>query len=403
MIRLVHFADIHIGAEAYGRVDPQTGVSSRLTDFLRALDQMVDYALAHDVGLLVFAGDAYKSREPSPTHQREFASRILRVARSGIPVVLLAGNHDMPQVPARATSVDIFATLQVEGVHVARTIDTLALQTKQGPIQVVTVPWITRTTLLTQDECRGKTMQQIDLELLGRVEELLREETRRLDSSLPTVLAVHGSVTGATFGSEKSVMLGAGLTLPLGLVSDPAFDYVALGHIHKHQVLRRQPPVVYSGSMERIDFSEESEDKGFVVVEVERGQCSFAFVPVSARRFITIQARPTGDDPTAEVLEIIARQEIAEAVVRLIIRVSEAQAPLLNLRTVRKALDPAFHVASVALDVARESRIRIGSQAVEGLTPIEMLVRYLETKNTGGERAQRLTSRASKLMQDLND
>jgi len=84
MIKLVHFADLHLGVENYGRLDPTTGLSSRLTDFLRAFDQVVDYALdeANDVDLVVFAGDAFKTRDPSPTYQRAFA--YLLAGRDGL-------------------------------------------------------------------------------------------------------------------------------------------------------------------------------------------------------------------------------------------------------------------------------------------------------------------------------
>ena len=80
MIKLLHFADLHLGVENYGRIDPATGLSTRLVDFLRAYDQVVDYALENDISLVIFAGDAYKTRDPNPTYQREFARRIRRIS-----------------------------------------------------------------------------------------------------------------------------------------------------------------------------------------------------------------------------------------------------------------------------------------------------------------------------------
>ena len=72
-MRILHFSDLHIGVENYGRIDPTTGLSTRLGDFLAALDQVVDFALENDVDLVLLAGDVYKGRDPSQTHQREFA------------------------------------------------------------------------------------------------------------------------------------------------------------------------------------------------------------------------------------------------------------------------------------------------------------------------------------------
>ena len=95
MIKMLHFADIHIGMENYGRTDPTTGLSSRVMDFVHRLDDMVAYALDNDVDLAIFAGDAFKTRNPNPTFQREFAFRVQDIA-AHCPVVLLVGNHDLP-------------------------------------------------------------------------------------------------------------------------------------------------------------------------------------------------------------------------------------------------------------------------------------------------------------------
>ena len=87
-MRIIHFADLHIGVENYGR-PTEKGWSSRMEDFLIAFDALVDYALAEGADAVIFAGDAYKAREPSQTHQREFARRIRRLSQAGIPSFLL--------------------------------------------------------------------------------------------------------------------------------------------------------------------------------------------------------------------------------------------------------------------------------------------------------------------------
>ena len=73
---VVHTADVHIGVENYGIPDPETRSSSRLKDFLDTLDEVVEYSITHNADLVIFAGDQYKSRNPSQTHQREFAYRV---------------------------------------------------------------------------------------------------------------------------------------------------------------------------------------------------------------------------------------------------------------------------------------------------------------------------------------
>src|SRR5215217_7931976 len=97
-MKLLHFADLHLGVENYGRIDTQTGLSSRLGDFLHRLDDVVDYAIAERMDAVLFAGDAFKTRDPNPTVQRAFAERIRRLSRATIPTILLIGNHDLPSV-----------------------------------------------------------------------------------------------------------------------------------------------------------------------------------------------------------------------------------------------------------------------------------------------------------------
>ena len=112
-MRILHFSDLHIGVENYGRLNPNTGFSTRLNDFLFSLDQVVEWALTEDVDLVLLAGDAYKGRDPNQTHQREFATGLARLSNAGIPSVLLVGNYDLPSVVSRATAVEIFRTLQL--------------------------------------------------------------------------------------------------------------------------------------------------------------------------------------------------------------------------------------------------------------------------------------------------
>src|SRR4051812_45967196 len=160
-IRVAHLADTHIGMENYGRLNPETGLNQRLHDFLNSLDQAIDGALAAGVDLVVFAGDIYKTRDPTPTHQREFATRIRRLSAAGVHTVIVAGNHDIPLSQGRATSVDIFRALEVERVTTARTLGTLRIDTKSGPVQVIAFPWAVRSTILTQPDYKNLSISEL--------------------------------------------------------------------------------------------------------------------------------------------------------------------------------------------------------------------------------------------------
>lgn len=401
MIRLLHFADLHLGAESYGSFDPATGLSSRLGDFLASLDRVTQHALDSDIHLVLFAGDAYKTNDPGPTHQREFAQRIGRLARAGIPTVLLTGNHDIPHTRGRANTVEIFETLAIDNVYVCSRPDLLTIETRGGPVQVVTLPWLGRSTLLSLDEHKNKTIAEIQETIVEKAENIIASYIERLAPDTPTVFLAHGSVFGASYGSERKTTLGQDLLLPRMLCAHPAFDYAALGHIHRHQVLHDSPPVVYSGSLERIDFGEEKEEKGFVVAEVEKGHTRYTFVPSGARRFVTIEVEVQSDDPMAEVRRAVGQHEIDGAIVRLIVHLTAEQEGLIDERECRRLLKDAFYVAAVVRDVRRPGRTRIFSDgAVEELSPRELLRKYFENKKVPPKRIDVLLKHADALIND---
>jgi exonuclease SbcD len=404
MIRLLHFSDLHLGVENYGRLDPSTGLGTRLGDFLRSFDSVVDYALAEQIDLVLFCGDAYQTVRPSPTNQREFARRIRRLTEGGVAVFLLIGNHDLPLAAGKAASIDIFGTLEVPNVVVADTVGTHLIETRSAKVQIVALPWPIRSHYLAKTQLKGKTTEQINDELAKAVTKLVDEEIENLDPQLPTVLAAHITVFGAetSYGTGTSVFRGQEVILPQSLLANSAFDYVALGHLHKHQVVREaHPPVVYSGSVERLDFGEESEDKGFVVVGLEKGSAEFEFVPLAGREFLTIEVKPKGDDPTTEVLESISGHDISDKVVRLIVRITADQEPLLKDSEVFRAVSDAFHVAAVIKDVERPVRLRIGGRNYEEMTTRQILETYFRASEVPQDRAEVLLQHAERLISDL--
>jgi len=405
MIKLLHFSDLHLGVENYGRLDPATGLSTRLGDFLRSLDSVVDCALGEDVDVVVFCGDAYHTVHPSPTNQREFARRIRRLSEAGIQVFLLVGNHDLPLSTGKAASTEIFGTLEVPNVLVADTVGTHHIDTRSGRLQIVALPWPIRSHFLAKTQLRGLTTEQINDELAKAVTELVNKEIETLDPELPAVLAAHITVFGAetSYGARSSVWLGQEVTIPQSLLASSAFDYVALGHLHRHQIVRKaHPPAVYSGSIERLDFGEEGEQKGFVLVQLDKGVTEFEFVPLQVRDFLTIEVKPKGEDPTAEVLESIAAHDISDKVVRLFIHMTPEQEPLLRDNEVLRTLAGAFHVAAMVKDVERPVRLRIGSRNYQEMTTRQILETYFRAQQVPQERAKVLLRHAEELLADLD-
>lgn len=385
-MRILHLADLHLGVENYGRVDPATGLHSRLNDYLDRLDEAIAIGMAEGVHLVLIAGDIYKNRTPNPTHQREFARRVHRLRSAGVPVFILTGNHDISPAAGRAHSVEIFDALGVEGVTIADRPRLHQLATAAGPLQIIALPWVTRHNLMTRDEMRGASFATIEYELRRRLESFVEDAARRLDLAIPALIAFHGSLDGAQLGAERAMTLGQDLVLPRSVMAQPGVAYVAMGHIHKHQALSHDPPMVYPGSIERVDFGERDEPKGCVLVTISAGKASWEFRPLAARPFVSIEKDVRGSsDPLDQVRVLIGRHDLHDAVVRVELRAEREQVPLLREQAIRVLLEQAgaFVIAAVNINVERSGRQRLAGAEQEllaGLTPRRALELYLHSK-----------------------
>jgi exonuclease SbcD len=408
-LRIAHIADTHIGMENYGRINPETGLNQRLHDFLASLDQAIDGAIGAGVDLVAFAGDIYKTRDPTPTHQREFARRIHRLTSAGIQTILVAGNHDVPLSAGRATSVDIFRALEVPGVTVARTLATHRVQTKAGPVQVVAFPWAVRSMVLAQPEFKNHTIADLNQAMIDLTRDKLRAEAETLDPEIPAIIVGHAHLFGARIGAERLLTMGNDPMYDLATFDLPGIDLVALGHIHKHQVLHyASPPVVYAGSIDRVDFGEQDEAKGWVYAEIpEKGHAEWDFRPVSARPFLTVEARVESDNATEDVVRAIARaaDKLDNAVVRVRIDVPPERAGELREDDIRAHLKSAYYIAPIERTSHQRPRGRWGDAAavIRRAAPLEALALYLEHQKVDVTRRETLLRYARALMTDEGD
>jgi len=306
MPTILHFADAHIDIANYGRHDPQSGLPMRVMDYLKSLDEIIDTAIAEKVDLVLFAGDAYKDRSPAPTFQREWGRLIMRLSHAGIPTLLLVGNHDLSPALGRAHALESFDTLEVPYVRVLDQPTFLGpAELGDLPIQVIALPWIARSGLLAHLGISASEPGKVFAQIEERLAELVSGWLENTDPKLPTILTAHASVQGAQYGNERTVMLGGDLVLSGALVRDPRLDYVALGHIHKPQDLNpdAHPPVIYPGSIERVDFGEAQDDKFFVVAEVNKGVSEVEWRQLKhIRPFIDLAYRLESPDEVTEQL-----------------------------------------------------------------------------------------------------
>jgi exonuclease SbcD len=419
-MRILHFADLHLGVENYGRPDAATGLHTRLLDFLRSFDFIVDAAITRQVDLALFCGDAFRSREPLTNLQCLFAERIRRLVEADIPVLILAGNHDQPPLPGKHSALEIYPILSVPGVVVALTPGLRRIETRSGPVQVACLP-----AAAGSSEFRVQSSESGKAEDRNGVLQLIDKMASQLTPDCPAILAAHVMVKGAYVSSGAYLNPKSEITLPREALARPEFAYVALGHVHTFQDLNPNgaPPLVYCGSPERVDFGEEKEDKGFVIAEigeVESSQlasrslgegrfsvpspnnkfiASYEFMQTPARKFITVDVQLEPGSGTTQVLEAIAEQEIEDSVVKLVLHSSEEMA--VDVREIQRALGGAAFATPVSREVENPpARLRAPDLAQHWGNPLAALEEYLHTTRYSEERKAQLRTAAKHLLDE---
>jgi exonuclease SbcD len=410
MLTILHFADAHIDMANYGRHDPESGLPMRVIDFLKSLDTIVDTAIEEKVDLVLFAGDAYKDRNPAPTFQREWGRRIIRLSKAGIPTILLVGNHDLSPALGRAHAIEEFNTLEVPYVHVINKPAFLKPEDIDGlPLQILALPWISRSGLVAHLGLRPGASQkvgQVYEELESRLTELVQGWFEQIDPDFPVVFTAHASIQGAKYGAERTVMLGSDMVLPGSLVRDPRLDYVALGHIHKPQNLNENahPPVIYPGSIERVDFGEVADDKFFVIARVDHGETEvewrqLADIRPFVDRSLVLDSKEDIDRRLRAALP--PPEQLQGAIVRLIIEYPRDWEALIDDASLREYAQDAFEFHLVKRPQI-EGRVRLPEdQTVGSMSALELLDLYWRASHTNQEEIERLNRLAGEVIAEV--
>jgi exonuclease SbcD len=398
MIKFIHTADVHFGMENYGKIDQKTGIHSRLLDFNKALNFCIDRGIEEKIDFFLFAGDAYKTANPSPTQQRLLMRSLLRLHEKNIPVIIIVGNHDNPLSFGKANALDIFGDMPLDGFYVVSKPMVINLATKNGPVQIVGIPWPTRNTIAMSQQHLHKSAREITEYISQSVTTIITNFAQQLDPAIPAILSSHLTVSSGIFsGSEKRAIYGNDPIFLPSQLAIPPFDYVALGHLHRHQNLNSNgyPAVVYSGSIERVDFGERKEDKGFCLVSIEKkGTTSYKFIKGPMRPFIQIEARlDAGDGQTEQLLEEIKKYDITDAVIKILYHLPAGKKDRIDLPTIQRECASAIHVVGILPIRAVETRERRASMKVD-MDLSTLLTTYFEAKEEFKDRKDLLIQKA---------
>jgi exonuclease SbcD len=327
----------------------------------------------------------------------------MRLSQARIPTLLLVGNHDLSPAVGRANALQEFDTLQVPFIHVVGQPCFLHPEDLDGlPVQVLALPWVSRSSLMASTQMSAANPGEVYAALEDRLTKLVQTWLEQADTALPMILTAHASVQGALYGGERSVMLGGDLVLPGSLVKDRRLDYVALGHIHKAQNLNPEshPPVIYPGSIEKVDFGEVNDDKFFVIARVERGKTDMEWCKLEGRRYIDRFLQITSSDHIQQQIfdTLPTQQEMAEAIVRLTLNYPREWESLIDEPALREYAEVAFEFHLVRRP-QMVTRMRLpDDRSLSSLPPLELLDLYWKTMDTQPDDAEELQKLAADIV-----
>jgi DNA repair protein SbcD/Mre11 len=354
MTRLAFSADWHV--DEYGsRVDPETGLSARLMDYLKTAEFVSTEARRRGAEALVIAGDLSERRHPSPW----LVARIQEAIAPGpARIVVTRGNHDnlkggrwIGDVLARRDGWDA-----VDRPRVIRI----------GDVAICALGHLDRHWLRAQPGMEkvpdAEVYQALGDQFLT-IARGLYAEARTDYPDAACVLVCHQTLAGAHMSETQQAFLGdLGLVVDARALAAIGFEGIVAGHLHRHQLVLEDPcPVLYPGSIERVDFGEQNEPKGFVIADVKPGRFSWEFVETPARRFVTVDY---ASDATGF-------PDVEGAVVRAI-----NVEPSVAADDIHKAMELAGAWDVVSITRLRPDAPEIAGGLSESLGPLEALSAY---------------------------
>lgn len=355
-VKILHTSDWHVG-----RTFHQHSTAQALAEVLDALVAAVE---AHDVDVVVVAGDVFDSSMPSAHSVQELDRILVALSRTGATVVVTSGNHDSP---ARLGSRSVF-TAEV-GVHVLtrpeRLADPVVIEDEHGPVHVYGIPFL-EPTLVRHLWPERKLRTQADV--MGAALEQIRDDVAER-AARRTVVVAHTFVSGAdgeSCESERGITSGGVDRVPV-----PSFDgftYVALGHIHGRSTLA--PAVRYSGAPLHLSFSEQDKPRGAWLVELgPEGMVGAEWMELPVPRALV-----TLEGTLEELLSDPAHAQHEGAWVRA--RLTDLDRPVDPMRRLQKRF-PGCAILEFAPSVIREVPARLDRERFSRLSDEEVVAEFL--------------------------
>jgi exonuclease SbcD len=375
-MKILHTSDWHVGKVLKGR--------DRSDEHEAVLRSIVQSARTEDVDLVLVAGDLFETATPAPKAQGLVMRALLALREDGRQVVAIAGNHD------NANLIDsVYRPVLGElGLHVLGTPKapgsggTLHLTTRTGETAVVAaLPFLSQRYAVRAAELLLHDAAEHALDYARRVAAILETLTAQFTPDGVNIVMAHATLLGGRRGGgERDVQTGFEYEIPSGVFPASA-HYAALGHLHRQQEIPAPCPAFYSGSPLAVDFGEEANEPGALIVTAAPGRRA------DARHVDVTGSRPlrTLRGPLDYVID--EGEKAGDTYLRVILA-EKARAGLGDL--VREKLPNALEVQ---LDDAHRQRPGTqsgGKRSRVGRSPAQLFGDYLAEQDVADERVERM-------------
>lgn len=385
MWEIVAVGDVHEGRTFGIRIDPKTGISERSLDLHDNFKRAAESAIHHGAKLFLVLGDMFDRTHVSPAFRSLIRDDVIEpLARAGIETWILAGNHDQPQNQERGTSIDDFRGYPNVTIFKRQAVEVREIAGKRFGFLVL--PYIHPTGIVKLIEERtGERVSNEDFVVAGQrvLKGWMAKKLEGLDVD-HVVLLAHYHIVGAKL---REVTCPEHLPGEFSISRDMipgGVELTLLGHIHLHQEV--YPGVVYTGSVERADWGEREDGKGYVVVDVNGG-LGWRFEELPVRRMIGFKVDVEAwQDVNETVLDALVG-ELSGAMVRVHVNLPEGCTSGVDIGRISERLDEAgaFHYEVKMSEVGGE-KLSISSFSMDPYRLLDDFMRanYVEDPRREG-------------------
>lgn len=275
-MRILHTSDWHLGLHLGGH--------DRTEELFGQVERICQMAEEYKADVLLVAGDVFV--KPAPEVTRRLADILSPYVRRGLQVILVRGNHDKREHFEMMRALLSMEQGESERVHIAQTRQIIRINGMQFAI----VPYPSSELLVPfRAGATGTTAQHVTVS--KAYADMVRAVANNLEPALPAVFVAHVCVAGVTTPSEKELTYDEGIILGRGDLPTNV-SYIALGHIHQHQLIDHVAPCFYSGSIDRMDMGEIKDDKYVLLVDIPpKGMAQVTPLQLEATPFYDLSIR----------------------------------------------------------------------------------------------------------------